>query len=649
MRKIHAGIKSGGSPEVLQYIILILIIFYGLIAKLLEAKSIFLNSDSVFLGRLTFDFWVHKNFLLDGWHLASTAPYLFTEWIPFNLIPQIFSDYDPEMLKLMSFIIYIMVIIVFSLLVYMITNNIANSLIFSAMMANINIASSIFYLTSAIHVGALFFTGLFLVFILKFFNTERIKVIKFAPIFVILINLMVFSDSIMLAWFVIPSAIGYYFFLKNKNLRSDILIILICISSMFTYVLKTHFISDFINNDPRIIFSFDNILKNSLLYIGGLSIHIYGDGEPSMPKYLIIASYLILLFFSIRSCFRDKNAEKAYLYSVFGISSFLILIFYICTSYAADLHSAIRYLLFTTLSINLLISLNELKNKLVVLSIIIILSFGIASNYCYISNINLNENPNQNEHDLLNYLKNNNLKYGYGDYWDANILTYLSKSNIIIKPVCIENSQLIPFKLHSPESLFDQSLKTDGKVFLLSRADNVILKKVDVDSFVESAKPLDILHFKNYNIYIYPMDILYLIKLNGDILKRGSRFITLAALDKNWYGLENWDNNSTRWINNNASLYVYSENNFTTKLSFMAQSFYFNRVADIYVRDILVARRNATTGIFNNITIPIKLKRGKNAIRFQTIVGCDRPSNIPVLNSNDFRCISLAFQKINIE
>jgi hypothetical protein len=497
------------SNKLLLLIILFISTLYGLIIKLIVAKSIWLTSDSVVLGRLSLEFWVNKNFLLSGWHFASTAPNIFAEWIPFVLIPQILSDFDPSNLRVISFVIYIMTIAAFSLLIYILNHNLTNCLFFSAIMANLNPESSIAFLSPSVHVGALFFVGIFLIISLKFFNNEQIDFLKYTSVFLILINLMVFSDSIILAWFVIPTALYYFIFFKNKNLKLSLLFILMCISCIAIYIIKTHFISDFINYDPNIIISYNNIIKNISLYISGLSAHIYGDGELSILKCMVIISYLILIYYTIRNFLTDKNAKTVYIYTISVLSAFILLIAYICTSYATALSSPIRYLFFTAISINLLISLCNLKNRLVTSCFIIILLFGMMSNYNYISNGELDVNPNQIEFDLLNYLNSHDLKYGYGDYWDASILTYFSKGNIIIKPVYIPESQLVPFRLHSSEGLFDQKYETNRKFFLLSRADNTILKKHDVDAFVESFKPEKILYFKDFNIYVYSNDILY--------------------------------------------------------------------------------------------------------------------------------------------
>ncbi len=36
-------------------------------------------------------------------------------------------------------------------------------------------------------------------------------------------------------------------------------------------------------------------------------------------------------------------------------------------------------------------------------------------------------NPNREQYELIDYLKESNLIFDYGNYWDSNIITYLSK------------------------------------------------------------------------------------------------------------------------------------------------------------------------------------------------------------------------------
>ena len=56
------------------------------------------------------------------------------------------------------------------------------------------------------------------------------------------------------------------------------------------------------------------------------------------------------------------------------------------------------------------------------------------------------EQPNREQYELINYLKELNLTLGFGDYWDSNIITYLSKEDILVRPVCFTDEKIIPFK-----------------------------------------------------------------------------------------------------------------------------------------------------------------------------------------------------------
>jgi len=75
-------------------------------------------------------------------------------------------------------------------------------------------------------------------------------------------------------------------------------------------------------------------------------------------------------------------------------------------------------------------------------------------------------------------------------------------------------------------------------------------------------------------------------------------------------------------------------------------SFYRQRTLDVSVADQRVLHTTVPTG-FEKITVPIDLHKGENIIRFIIPDSCQKPSDIPELNSLDDRCLSMAVQNIN--
>jgi hypothetical protein len=87
-------------------VLLIIFIIYGLICKLAISLNFSLNSDDVDAGMVSLEIWVHQNFFLDSYYFPSADPFWFSDIIPFHLIPQISSDFNPMAIRIMSYLIF---------------------------------------------------------------------------------------------------------------------------------------------------------------------------------------------------------------------------------------------------------------------------------------------------------------------------------------------------------------------------------------------------------------------------------------------------------------------------------------------------------------------------------------------------------------
>jgi len=114
----------------------------------------------------------------------------------------------------------------------------------------------------------------------------------------------------------------------------------------------------------------------------------------------------------------------------------------------------------------------------------------------------------------------------------------------------------------------------------------------------------------------------------------------------NWYNMENWNGVPTRWISNNATILIYSkeEQNLPTNLSVM--SYYMPRKLEIYNNDILIYDTPVPKQ-FVTVKTNVSLEEGINMIRFYVPEGCS--NTYDVKGSDDNRCLSLAFQNIDIK
>lgn len=137
------------------------------------------------------------------------------------------------------------------------------------------------------------------------------------------------------------------------------------------------------------------------------------------------------------------------------------------------------------------------------------------------------------------------------------------------------------------------------------------------------------------------------IQITKDILINDQESSSIS-LGTGWHGLEDWSGAPTRWIENDTTLMIASEENRMAELSFQVMSFYRPRTLEMYAGDALEIREVINASGFAAIKIPVHLKEGTNIMRFRVIEGCEKPSEIPQLRNTDGRCLSLAFQDIRI-
>ncbi len=120
-------------------------------------------------------------------------------------------------------------------------------------------------------------------------------------------------------------------------------------------------------------------------------------------------------------------------------------------------------------------------------------------------------------------------------------------------------------------------------------------------------------------------------------------------LKNGWHGLEDWDSTPTRWMENEATIMIYSDENRTADLSFKARSFYYPRNLEILINDIPHICAKVPSESFVVVNAPtIRLNEGANIVRFHVPGGCERPRDITELNNADPRCLSVAVQNIII-
>jgi hypothetical protein len=112
------------------------------------------------------------------------------------------------------------------------------------------------------------------------------------------------------------------------------------------------------------------------------------------------------------------------------------------------------------------------------------------------------------------------------------------------------------------------------------------------------------------------------------------------------YEVESWDSVPTRWMPDNATFLIYSDENRSADLTFRAVSFYQPRTLEIYHDDTLQTVQQVTSAGYENVSTQFHIQKGENMIRLHVPQGCDRPCDIAEMNNSDTRCLSIAVQNI---
>jgi len=630
--------------------ILLIFTLYGLYCKFVAILNIQLESDAVHWGLLSYEIGQNHNYLLGGYFLPSSKILLFPDFLLFEMIPQIISNYDPTILKISFFIIFISTLIVFSAIIYKLTYNLGNVLIFSALYSNTY--SQAFNSSQMIaHMGSILVCGILILLIIHIlYNPGSVsnlkKYILVLSISLILVIASTYSDPSIILGLVLPITICFILFFKNKKNSLYFYFGSIAAASFVAYKFGDTIVQHILPNPPS-FFSYPSPALVPIDKIIGINLMLYFQGiayllnnnlfllwySPDYQSWIILLIFALLVILTIYYLLKEKQPEAIFFYRYIFIMILVLFGSYIVTSMAVNIMTT-RYLLFTALAIFLLISLAySSKNYFFTVLILLLLLFSAAGNYSYLQN--LDKNPNINQFELIDILKENNLKYGYGDYWDSNILTYLSKFDVIVRPILNSNGVIIPFNWLNNRYWYDYP--SDADIFVLTKPGSVHFTQEDLKPIINKIPPKEVLHFQEYTIYVWNGSDF---KIKDDIIKKG---IVL----KGWNEIENPTSTTlSRWMEKDAQILIPSHENNHAELSFDTISYNHDRILEIHNESSEINQFKIPTKP-THVTISINLKKGDNIITFRSPEGCERPSDIST-RSKDTRCLSFAFSNISI-
>ena len=411
----------------------------GLIFKLKIAILQPLTSDTVVPGLIAMEIWNHQNYLLQDMVLPAPDPNILEDTI-FFFIPQVLSDFNPFILKISGFSIFLFIILIFSLLLYKFLKNKTAILFFIAMMASCcsstEMRDSTYYYASkyllpVFHNSTVFFFGLltYLLFVKKWDSFPHILIPT------IILAIVSFSDSLLVIWFVVP-LMAMYCFSWGTKYQPKFLFVSVCV----LISIAAHFVKYF---NPMFYeyadFSFrlfsrtsEEFLKFTLLF----QTYLVPDFcyNTLIPGIIVIVGmigiFLILAVVVKRSNIPDD--EKGLL--IFSISSIVCTMAIIITFSEMDAWPYISqipilmYIIATVLIFRANHFVTFLKFLLVML---------VSVNLIMLSSLAffIPESPNSNETELIDILTQHGVTHAFANFWDANLITYLSHESVKVRAV----------------------------------------------------------------------------------------------------------------------------------------------------------------------------------------------------------------------
>lgn len=495
---------------------LIAFTIYGMACKFLFSLNLPLNSDQVIPGSLAMEMWLNGNYLLKGIYLNSLDSQLFNDILLFHLVPQVLTDFNPDVLRTTAFAIFFLTVVIFSYIVFIVTKDKTNALVFAALMANITPISYSYFVSPMSHIAAILSAGVFIILFLTRFNRlsdvdgkDRKGLVEISLLLILMV-IFTFSDFMFAVFFTFPVAGYYLFFYGKKSYRSGLFagMLLMTVVSAFIF-------SKFIVNKlglayfitlPVLPAGIEKIvLVNIPLYVKGLLLLVNGNlyigltdvANFGLIEVLTAVLFLVVLGLAVKNMFDGRADQRKIVLAFFIFSVAVTFSAYVFTTLCVNIFTT-RYLTFTALLVFLLISVYfSHKNKAMTLSILLILVIFSVVNINTVKT--LDYHPSQGQYDIIDYLRQNNLTFGYSDYWDSNIITYLSGGDIIIRPVTAGADGLRPFRSISTDEWYKE--KPD-RYFLLINNEN----QNQVNGFralIETIASSSVYQHKSYTIYLF--------------------------------------------------------------------------------------------------------------------------------------------------
>lgn len=502
------------SMRIIHSLLLISIVF-GLALKFFISQSISLGSDHIY-GLVCREIFPNGNFFLINFYFPQTGTCYFTDIYTFHLIPQIVSNFSPFALKLVGFGIFCLIILAFGFLIWKISKNITSALIFAALVSNLTPLTYVHY-AQIYHIGTIFFIGILMILLIRF---PDIKLPVYAISLIILL-LVAISDSLVIIWLVLSGLLyyAYIYYLSKTDWKKlpkidfkkfdtrglwfvviSVIAVLLVNSLIKSIPYLTSYLAPLSTVSPGTALEQAALFCKNIILLYNSTIYqfFFNKGDLNILDYLTLIAAISLALYSI--FLLRKNIHQKLV--IFCLCSIMTGFFVFSLT---NVVPAIRYLLFYGIILFVVIAMMHNKNDRIFISLVFcVLIFNGVSNLAYMQT--MDKTPNQPEYELIAFLESNNLHYGLADYWDSNIITYLSNGRVTIRAVVGNNGVIGPFRWLAAESWYSKNEMSKSNFIMVlntSPEGRPFLNRQNFEPFLAKNPPVKTLHFRDYDIYTY--------------------------------------------------------------------------------------------------------------------------------------------------
>lgn len=316
---------------------------------------------------------------------------------------------------------------------------------------------------------------------------------------------------------------------NDKGRKSIILIILLVVGIISGSLLNLFFVAN-----ANVIegagqakwLSYDLVLRNITLSLKGFMAAFGGlPTEGSLltslssiyEAFRIAAAYLLLglIIYATTDLLKGRQKELLLL-GLYALVLFAGVFFIQSHTTVPDMNDPIpasRYLIpaLTLLLLYVLLHPYFSVKKPYLMVMVAVVSFAFASSgyITYVkstpySEVNWAQSPGGNNvrMELIDFLEENNLQYGFSTYWHANAITVLSNENVLLRQVEFADNGL-PFPMrHLASNRWYRADAWDGKTFLLLTEEEENLVNWNNMAGYQLV-PEEVLSYGHYKIYVF--------------------------------------------------------------------------------------------------------------------------------------------------